>query len=914
MSRVRILNLPNDCTEESLKDFFLKSAPRTAPPLQITDVSIKRAVPVAPSRRGPAAPVLGKIRMAFVGFQNSAAGNFVAQHYNNSYFRSAKIRVELAKGLNEVGTTLNMRKRQERLEEWQRIQEATHPPKRPRADASDRKEGAPAVPPTQKGPHETATDHVTEEERKGTGENPTESYRAHRKQLFIDERAQATEGPSWAAAVLLPSGAAAPDASSGKTAPDDPTAKKARPSSSSVVAGAKASAPTAAEVGSEEIERVALARQQALGEVSDMAFLQTLGGGTGAVEEGTDEPPDDGPSDYEHETVPPRAAVREDDGEVTGDEVNAARERNAADDPTIAKDSADKATPEDIAWESRRVRLGNIPYTATEDHVKQFASNLVGPVEAVHIPLTRDTKQSKGAAFVRFTAAEDAVRALTLCRGSILMGRLLRVSAAEEDPHALRAARREAQQATTSTGDTAGSSNFKLRKALDKRQLSNAAPGSSHIAWNSMYMNSHAAVQTISQRLGVKTDDVVNVEARGAAVRAAIAEAYLTSEIQQVLSDEGVNLEAIESGQGNLLKARSSTTILAKNLQLKGPDEAAELSKMFVKFGALETSVFPSAGAFALFRYAHPQDARIAFTRLAYKLFKNAPLFLEWAPVGAIVEDADELPANPEALSPQPRRHLADNEEDSDDEGDKAGSTTNAEEAKVADAQRPSAPAMVYTLFITNLPFNETDDDFYAFLLDACPRLAKAPDVSIQRLVHQKEQGRAFLTLCDAPTFAYCLAKLNGKSFGGRVLSCVASKQTAQQHQQKTVDPRKQQAEDDEDASLMKSTVIARSGQQHSSATSRVPPGCDPHKLIVKNLPFEATEKDVRELFAAFSEVRSVRVPRKTNNFTTHRENNHRGFAFVEFLSEAEAARAFDVLTATHLYGRHLVLQYAKME
>ena len=41
-------------------------------------------------------------------------------------------------------------------------------------------------------------------------------------------------------------------------------------------------------------------------------------------------------------------------------------------------------------------------------------------------------------------------------------------------------------------------------------------------------------------------------------------------------------------------------------------------------------------------------------------------------------------------------------------------------------------------------------------------------------------------------------------------------------------------------------------------------------------------------------------------------DGNHRGFAFVEFLTKKEARNAFEALAAsTHLYGRRLVIEWA---
>ena len=49
-----------------------------------------------------------------------------------------------------------------------------------------------------------------------------------------------------------------------------------------------------------------------------------------------------------------------------------------------------------------------------------------------------------------------------------------------------------------------------------------------------------------------------------------------------------------------------------------------------------------------------------------------------------------------------------------------------------------------------------------------------------------------------------------------------------------------------------------------------------------------------------FEQIKSIRLPKKF-------DGNHRGFAFVEFLTKKEAGNAFEALQSTHLYGRHMV-------
>jgi multiple RNA-binding domain-containing protein 1 len=75
-------------------------------------------------------------------------------------------------------------------------------------------------------------------------------------------------------------------------------------------------------------------------------------------------------------------------------------------------------------------------------------------------------------------------------------------------------------------------------------------------------------------------------------------------------------------------------------------------------------------------------------------------------------------------------------------------------------------------------------------------------------------------------------------------------------------------------------------------------------KLMVKNIAFQASKGDLRELFTAYGDLKSVRLPKRF-------DGRPRGFAFVEYSSAKEAAAAVAALSATHLYGRHLVLEYA---
>lgn len=56
-------------------------------------------------------------------------------------------------------------------------------------------------------------------------------------------------------------------------------------------------------------------------------------------------------------------------------------------------------------------------------------------------------------------------------------------------------------------------------------------------------------------------------------------------------------------------------------------------------------------------------------------------------------------------------------------------------------------------------------------------------------------------------------------------------------------------------------------------------------KILVRNIPFQAKIIEVRELFKAFGELKSIRIPKKM----TPGEDAHRGFGFVDFNSKSDA-------------------------
>lgn len=78
-------------------------------------------------------------------------------------------------------------------------------------------------------------------------------------------------------------------------------------------------------------------------------------------------------------------------------------------------------------------------------------------------------------------------------------------------------------------------------------------------------------------------------------------------------------------------------------------------------------------------------------------------------------------------------------------------------------------------------------------------------------------------------------------------------------------------------------------------------------KIIVKNVPFQATQEELKQIFSSFTHVSEVRLPKKP-------DGSHRGFAFIVLDSPKNVDDAIEYFgSSTHLYGRRLVLEKAKL-
>ncbi|MFZ2095692.1 MAG: RNA-binding protein [Anaerolineales bacterium] len=78
------------------------------------------------------------------------------------------------------------------------------------------------------------------------------------------------------------------------------------------------------------------------------------------------------------------------------------------------------------------------------------------------------------------------------------------------------------------------------------------------------------------------------------------------------------------------------------------------------------------------------------------------------------------------------------------------------------------------------------------------------------------------------------------------------------------------------------------------------------NKLYVGNLPFSTTEEDLRDLFSQAGTIVSVSLIKDRET------GRSRGFAFVEFGSQAEAEKAVSLFNNTPLDNRTLKVNLAR--
>ena len=387
-------------------------------------------------------------------------------------------------------------------------------------------------------------------------------------------------------------------------------------------------------------------------------------------------------------------------------------------------------------------------------------------------------------------------------------------------------------------------SKLPLKKQQQLKRRSEAS--SSAFNWNSLYMNADAVVSSISQRLGVSKAELLDHTSSDAAVRQAHAETHIIQETKSYFLQHGVDLDAFQK------KERGNKAILVKNFPFDTrPDD---LKRHFEEFGIVSRFLVPPAGTIAIVEFEQPDNARAAYQGLVYRKLGGSILFLEKAPKDMFKAGLAPNVGNAVRL---------------------AGVGTKASAADLLARGIDDTVLDTSTLFIGNISFSTTSDRLAETfrILDGFLSARLKMRADPKKKGSMLSMGIGFVEFKTKQQAQRGLAAMDGQKLDGHALKVRASR---------SLDAAEERRKEDRDKQITNQRT----------------------KIIIKNLPFEVSKKDVRSLFGAYGKLRSVRVPKKI-------DSSSRGFAFADFITAKEAENAMEALKNTHLLGRRLVLDFA---
>ncbi|KIJ64334.1 hypothetical protein HYDPIDRAFT_112328 [Hydnomerulius pinastri MD-312] len=396
----------------------------------------------------------------------------------------------------------------------------------------------------------------------------------------------------------------------------------------------------------------------------------------------------------------------------------------------------------------------------------------------------------------------------------------------------------------------------KKKSLKDERNAKRKATAGREFNWSMLYMNSDAVAASVADRLNISKADILNPESDNAAVKLALAETHVIQETKSYLESQGVILSTFSS------RARSDTIILVKNIPYG--TTADQIRELFEAHGKLSRVVVPPAGTMAVVEFEHTDEAGKAFRAVAYRRLGNSIIYLEKGPLGMFQEAAGD--AEPTRVSTSTSS---------------AFKPVTIAEQEAPDAVGDDEPTLSAgsTLFVKNLAFSTTTERLKQVFRNL-------PDFSFARVQTKPDPKRPAAPGVEAPRLSMGYGFVGFKTPDGAKKALKGMQGFVLDGHSLHVKFAGRGTEEDEP-------------KEKAGAKSRTT------KMIVKNVPFEATKKDIRELFGAHGHLKSVRLPKKF-------DSRSRGFAFLEFLTRHEAENAYAALRHTHLLGRHLVLEWAE--
>ncbi|KRX11111.1 hypothetical protein PPERSA_05220 [Pseudocohnilembus persalinus] len=518
------------------------------------------------------------------------------------------------------------------------------------------------------------------------------------------------------------------------------------------------------------------------------------------------------------------------------------------------EEGLEKEEEEEKKINAKRLYIVNIPYKITEQELTQLFEKF-GVITELKLPM-KDKEQgiTKGFCFVQYEKQEEALRCFSELDNQIVMGRILHVRPSFEP------VQREYQNQENQENQ----GNQEQKKDEDLPESEKVHQKAEEAAQTEK--SSYKKMKKIEMRK--KLDDKTNWNTlflNPNSILEAIANTYNVRK-SEILSSESQDLAVRQSlaeaqiiketrdwmeGQGLNLefldserkKCQRSDRIILVK-NLPYKITEEKLRDVFSHYGKVERVLLSPNRSIGIVEYDNEKHAKNAFQNLSYHIINHNPLYLEWAPENLM-----------------------------DDGNIQQNSNKIEEENKIDEEEENNKNQLSKILYVKNLNFDTTEKALEKHFSEA-----NVGDLRSVKIVKTKEglsSGYGFIEFKNQESIMKCLKKLQNSLLDDHMLKLSISKQK----ENKNNENKRKQKKDFEIS----------------------------NKLVVRNLAFESTKKEIRELFKNYGEIKSVRLPQKMNG-------QHRGFAFVEFVSQEEAKNAYVSLGQTHLYGRKLVIEYAKQE
>jgi multiple RNA-binding domain-containing protein 1 len=369
--------------------------------------------------------------------------------------------------------------------------------------------------------------------------------------------------------------------------------------------------------------------------------------------------------------------------------------------------------------------------------------------------------------------------------------------------------------------------------------------------WNYLFMNQNAVIEAVAKKLNIPKSDILSKDNTNLAVQVAAMETTVINDSKEWLQNQGINLDILKGKRQECL--RSKNVILIKNISANTSKE--KLEEYFSRYGVMVRFLLSPMNTLGIAEFVDKKHAENCMKKLAYFEIDGLPLYLEFAPEGII--------------------------------RNKNLSNIKNSEEKINQIDLKKGQGKI--IFITNLNFSTKESRLKKFFEEK-----GFPTENVKIVTHQKEDsdkilsaGYGFVELQNEDAVAKALRTLQGTLLDAHSIKLSLAKTEKQKSNEFLKNKRKAETELND---------YEFQGEEVCNT-----------KILVKNLAFEANKNELRNLFKAFGEVKTVRLPSKL-------DGSHRGFAFIDFVSAEEAQNAFKSLGNTHFYGRKLVLEWAQKE